>query len=66
MNELIKKKMGEYEGGKRKGAGVFYNMKPTKSLESSISGLSISWDHWELVGHILGHRQVCPTLTDLI
>lgn len=45
MNELIKKKMGEYEGGKRKGAGVFYNMKPTKSLESSISGLSISWDH---------------------
>lgn len=66
MNELMKKKKGGNEGGRRKRTGVVYNMKPTKSLESSISGLAISWDHRELVGHILGHRQVCHTLTNLI
>lgn len=51
-NELIKKKKGGNEGGRRKRAGVIYNMKPNKSLESSMSDLSISLDHGELVGHI--------------
>ena len=44
------------KGGRKKRTGVTLNIKPTKSLESSISGLSVSLDNCGLVVYILGHR----------
>ena len=46
----------------RKRAGVTFNKKFTKSLESSILGLTVSLDNCGLIGNILGHREHSHTL----
>ena len=50
----------------RKRAGVTFNKKFSKSLESSISGLSVSLDNCGLIGNILDHREHNHTLTKSI
>ena len=50
------------EGRMRKRAGVTFNKKFTKSLESSILGLTVSLDNCGLIGNILGHREHSHTL----
>lgn len=50
----------------RKRAGVTFNKKFSKSLESSTSGLAVSLDNCGLIGNILGQREYNHTLTKSI